>query len=67
MVVRTLPQVVARSSTAGYIAAVAVPVAITYSSAWLTLPPFVFEHLVVLLVLAIAIPWGIGPAASSAL
>jgi K+-sensing histidine kinase KdpD len=25
-------------------------------------PPFIFEHLIVLLVVVIAIPWGLGPA-----
>jgi signal transduction histidine kinase len=52
-----------RSRTAGYAAACAVPVAVTYMCGALALPPFVFEHLVVLLVLAVAVPWGLGPAA----
>ena len=51
-----------RSSSAGYTAAVAIPIAITYAVAWLDWPSFVFEHLIVLLVLAVAIPWGLGPA-----
>ena len=46
----------------GYGAAIALPVAITYTVAVLQLPSFVFEHLVVLLVIAVAVPWGIGPA-----
>lgn len=52
----------ALSTAAGYAAAIAVPIALTYVVAWLRMPPFVFEHLVVLLVVGIAIPWGIGPA-----
>ena len=39
------------SPGAGYAAAVAVPIVITYGVTWLNLPPFVFEHLIVLLVL----------------
>ncbi|MDQ3346980.1 MAG: HAMP domain-containing histidine kinase [Acidobacteriota bacterium] len=50
----------------GYAAALAAPVALTYAVSWLRLPPFVFEHLVVLLVLGVAIPWGLGPAAVAA-
>lgn len=50
------------STAAPYAAAIALPIALTYAVAWLSMPPFVFEHLVVLLVLGIAIPWGLGPA-----
>jgi hypothetical protein len=38
-----------RSQTVGYAAAVAIPVGITSAVAWLGWPPFIFEHLVVLL------------------
>jgi signal transduction histidine kinase len=55
-----------RSRTAGYVAAFAVPVALTYACTALALPPFVFEHLVVLLVLGVAVPWGRGPAVIAA-
>jgi signal transduction histidine kinase len=55
------------SSVAGYAAAVSVPIAITYGVSWLSLPPFVFEHLIVLLVVGVAIPWGFGPAAIAAI
>jgi hypothetical protein len=58
---------IARSPAAGYAAALAVPVAITYGVTWLNMPPFVFEHLVVLLVLGVAIPWGLGPAVLTAI
>ena len=51
-----------RSHVAGYLAAIAIPVGITYAVAWLGWPPFIFEHLIVLLVVVIAIPWGLGPA-----
>jgi K+-sensing histidine kinase KdpD len=42
-----------------------VPVVLTYTCSALALPPFVFEHLVVLLVLAVAVSWGLGPAAAA--
>lgn len=51
-----------RSRAAGYTTGIAIPVGITYAVAWLGWPPFVFEHLIVLLVVIIAIPWGVGPA-----
>ena len=50
----------------GYAAAVAVPILIIYAVTWLNLPPFLFEHLIVLLVVAVAIPWGGGPAVAAA-
>jgi signal transduction histidine kinase len=50
----------------GYSVAVVLPVAITYGVAWLNMPSFVFEHLIVLLVLVVAIPWGFGPAVVAA-
>jgi signal transduction histidine kinase len=43
------------------------PIALTYAVTWLNVPAFVFEHLVVLLVLGVAIPWGLGPAVVAAL
>lgn len=55
------------STVAGYTAAVAIPIAITYGVTWLSMPPFLFEHLIVLLVLAVAIPWGLGPAVVAAI
>lgn len=55
------------STAAGYGAAVAAPIAITYVVTWLSMPPFVFEHLIVLLVLAVAMPWGLGPAVVAAI
>ena len=30
--------------------------------AWLGWPPFLFEHLIILLVVGVASPWGLGPA-----
>jgi K+-sensing histidine kinase KdpD len=57
-------KVIARSPATGYAAALAVPVAITYGVTQLNMPSFVFEHLVVLLVLGVAIPWGLGAASS---
>jgi two-component system, OmpR family, sensor histidine kinase KdpD len=51
-----------RSQALGYAAALAVPVGITYAVAGLGWPTFIFEHLVVLLVVVIAVPYGLGPA-----
>lgn len=59
-------RVFARSPLAGYLAALAMPLALTYLTAWLRVPAFVFEHVVVLLVLAVAVPWGLGPAVVAA-
>jgi signal transduction histidine kinase len=56
-----------RSPAVGYAVAVALPVAITFGVAWLKMPAFVFEHLIVLLVVVVAIPWGLGPAVVAAL
>jgi signal transduction histidine kinase len=49
-----------------YAAAVIIPVVVTFTVAWLGLPAFVFEHLIILIVVAIAIPWGLGPAIAAA-
>jgi signal transduction histidine kinase len=57
---------VARAPGAGYAAALVIPIALTYGVTWLNMPPFVFEHLVVLLVVAVAVPWGLGPAVVAA-
>ena len=53
---------IVRHPVLAYLAAVVVPIALTYAVAWFNVPPFVFEHIVVLLVLAVAVPWGLGPA-----
>jgi hypothetical protein len=49
------------SQAAGYAAALAIPVGITYAVAWLGWPPFIFEHFAVLLVVAIAASLSCGP------
>jgi signal transduction histidine kinase len=56
-----------RARASGYAAAVVVPIALTYACSWLSVPPFVFEHLVVLLVVGVALPWGLGPAVVAAI
>lgn len=58
---------VSRSTAAGYCAGVVVPVGLTYGAVWLNLPSFVFEHLAILIVLGVALPWGLGPAFVAAL
>jgi signal transduction histidine kinase len=55
-----------RSQLSGYAAALLMPVGITYAVAWLGWPPFIFEHLVVLLVVVVAVPYGLGPAIAAA-
>lgn len=54
-----------RSRPAGYAVGSVVPVVLTYVCSELALPAFVFEHLVVLLVLGVAVPWGLGPAVAA--
>jgi signal transduction histidine kinase len=46
----------------GYGVAVLLPVAMTLTTARLGWPAFIFEHLIVLLVVAMTIAWGMGPA-----
>jgi signal transduction histidine kinase len=53
---------VARSPLVGYISAVVLPLAVILVVERLRLPAFVFEHAIVLLVVACAVPWGVGPA-----
>jgi signal transduction histidine kinase len=59
-------EAVIRAQPTGYFAALIVPIALTYTITSTNLPPFVFEHLVVLLVVGIAIPWGLRPAVVAA-
>lgn len=54
------------SRTAGYCTAVLVPIAATLAVAWAGIPAFIFEHLIVLLTVAVAIAWGMGPAITAA-
>jgi K+-sensing histidine kinase KdpD len=56
-----------RSQPAGYASSVAIPVALTYTIAWLGWPAFIFEHVVILLVAATALRWGLGPAVVTAI
>src|SRR5688500_12176793 len=46
----------------GYVLALAVALALTYVVALASLPAFIFEHRVVLVVVGVAIPGGLGPA-----
>jgi signal transduction histidine kinase len=57
----------ASAPVAGYTVAVLLPVAITLAMARLAWPAFIFEHLVVLLVVAMTIAWGMGPALTAAI
>jgi len=50
------------SAVAGYAVAVAGPLAIMFGLVGFRLPAFVLEHLSLLLVVAMAVRWGIGPA-----
>jgi signal transduction histidine kinase len=51
----------------GYIAAFAIPLGIMAAGTRLGMPAFIFEHLVVLLVVGIAVGWGMRPALVTAL
>jgi signal transduction histidine kinase len=57
----------ASAPVAGYTVAVLLPVAITLTMARVACPAFIFEHLVVLLVVAMTVAWGTGPALIAAL
>ena len=57
----------ARSRTIGYTAAVLAPIAVTRLVTSLGLPSFLFEHLILLLVVGIAIRLGLGPAVAGAI
>jgi two-component system, OmpR family, sensor kinase len=52
---------------AGYAVAVLLPVAITLTLARFGWPVFIYEHVIVLLVVAMTIAWGIGPALTAAI
>ena len=67
MPVRSALQAFARSPVSGYASAFLAPVALTLVTTGLNLPPFVFEHLVVLLVVGVAAPWGLGPGVVAAI
>lgn len=54
------------SCSAGYGAAVLAPVVATVALAWAGVPAFIFEHLIVLLAVGVAITWGMGPAITTA-
>lgn len=58
---------IVRFPAVGYAVAVAGPVAITLGLVGFRLPAFVLEHLSLLLVVAIAVRWGIGPAIVAAI
>lgn len=54
------------SRTAGYCAALLVPTAATLVVAFAGVPTFIFEHLIVLLTVGVAVTWGMGPAVTAA-
>jgi signal transduction histidine kinase len=58
---------IVRSPVVGYAAAIAGPVVITLGLVGFRLPAFVLEHLSLLLVVAVAVRWGIGPAIVAAI
>jgi signal transduction histidine kinase len=51
----------------GYVAALAIPIAMMVIGTRIGMPAFVFEHLVILFVVAIAVLWGMAPAVLAAL
>lgn len=56
----------ARSARVGYAAGLFLPVIVVFVVERLRLPAFVFEHLIVLLVVGCAVQWGLRPAVLSA-
>jgi signal transduction histidine kinase len=50
----------------GYVAALAIPIATMLIGTRFGMPPFVFEHLIILFVVAIAVLWGMAPAVVAA-
>ena len=61
---RVIP--LARSREAGYSTAVIVPTVATLVVTSTGIPAFIFEHLIVLLTVAVALTWGMGPAITAA-
>jgi signal transduction histidine kinase len=55
-----------RSTAFGYGVAIFAPAAALIALAWLGAPTFVFEHLIVLLAVLVAIAWGLGPSLTAA-
>jgi signal transduction histidine kinase len=58
---------VCRTSLVGYVLALAIPLGTMMIGSHVGMPAFVFEHLTVLVVVVMAIAWGMGPAVATAL
>jgi K+-sensing histidine kinase KdpD len=56
-----------RDPLSGYVAALAIPIATMLIGTRFGMPPFVFEHLIILFVVGIAVLWGMAPAVVAAL
>lgn len=56
-----------RKPVVGYVVALAIPTATMVIGSRIGMPPFVFEHLIILFVVAIAVLWGMAPAVVAAL
>lgn len=56
-----------RKPLLGYVAALAIPIATMLIGTRFGMPPFVFEHLIILFVVGIAVLWGMAPAVVAAL
>lgn len=56
-----------RASLVGYLLALAIPLSTMMIGARVGMPAFVFEHLIVLVVVVMAIAWGMGPAVAMSL
>lgn len=54
-------------ATLGYVAALAVPLGVMLVGTRVGMPAFVFEHLVILFVVGVAVVWGMRPAVVAAL
>ena len=56
-----------RKPLLGYVAALAIPIATMLIGTRFGMPPFVFEHVIILFVVGIAVLWGMAPAVVAAL
>ena len=56
-----------RKPLLGYVAALAIPIATMLVGTRFGMPPFVFEHVIILFVVGIAVLWGMAPAVVAAL
>lgn len=64
---RQLLSAAIRSPWAGYVIAIGVPIATMLIGSRFGMPAFLFEHVIILFVVAVAMVWGVAPAVAAAL